>query len=201
MASKQAPTAALALAVGLALCGGPLAYAQAQPATANPATLAACAACHGPGGQSSNPTVPSLAAQPRTFLENQLVLIREGLRDVPVMKGVMAGVDDHEITVLARYFAAQPAQPLPGAVQPEKARAGAELSRRALCGGCHLPGYVGQNQVPRLAGQPEAYLLATMKMYRDKPEPGRDTLMSGPLAGMKDTELDSLAHYLAHHGK
>jgi cytochrome c553 len=201
MASQPTRCAALCLALGLAWCGGPVALAQAQPANPNPATLAACAACHGVGGQSSTPAVPSLAAQPRTFIENQLVLIREGLRDVPAMKGVMAAVDDAEIAVLARYFAAQPAQRLPGTLLPEKARVGAELSRRALCGGCHLPGYVGQNQVPRLAGQQEAYLLATMKMYRDKPEAGRDTLMSGPLAGMKDAELDSLAHYLAHHGK
>lgn len=189
------------LILGLTLCGGPYVQAQAPAAAPSPATLAACAACHGAGGQSPAPSVPSLAAQPSTFLENQLVLIREGLREVPVMKGVMAGVDDAEITLLARYFAAQPAQPLPGGVQPDKRLAGAELSRRALCGGCHLPGYVGQNQVPRLAGQQEAYLLDTMKMYRDNPAPGRDTVMSGPLVGMKDTELDSLAHYLAHHGK
>ncbi len=184
-----------------ALLAGPIVHAQTPPAEPKPATLAACAACHGAGGQSPTASVPSLAAQPRIFLENQLVLIREGLRDVPVMKAVMTGLDDTEITLLARYFADQPAQPLPGSVQPEKRQAGAELSRRALCGGCHLPGYVGQNQVPRLAGQQEAYLLATMKMYRDNPAPGRDTLMSGPLQGMKDAELDSLAHYLAHHGK
>ena len=91
--------------------------------------------------------------------------------------------------------------PAAGTLQADKARAGAELSRRALCAGCHLPGYVGQGQVPRLAGQQEHYLLATLKMYRDNPSPGRDTLMSAPLKGMKDVELENLAHYLAHQGK
>lgn len=177
-----------------ALCGA-VVSAWAQP---KPETVAACVACHGAGGNSAVAATPSIAAQPRTFLENQLVLIREGLRDVPTMKAVMGALDDAEIVALAKHFSAQPALPAAGALQSDKARAGAELSRRALCGGCHLPGYVGQAQVPRLAGQQEAYLLVTLKMYRDNPAPGRDTLMSAPLQGMKDAELDSLAHYLAH---
>ena len=175
--------------------------AQGSPPVAAAAMVAGCVACHGPGGNSTSAAVPSIAAQPRSFLENQLVLIREGLRDIPVMKAVMGTLSDPEIVALARHFSAEAALPAPGPVLPEKARAGAELSTRALCGTCHLPGYVGQGQAPRLAGQQEVYLLATLKMYRDKPAPGRDTLMSAPLQGMKDTELENLAHHLAHQGK
>ena len=182
--------------VGVLLCGAALsAHAQA-PA---PTGVQACAACHGPNGNSPTPLVPSIAGQPRTFLENQLVLIREGLRDIPVMKGVMSTLTDPQIESLAKHYAAQTLLPTPGVLQPDKARAGADLARRALCGTCHLPSYAGQSQVPRLAGQQEAYLLATLKMYRDNPAPGRDTLMSGPLMGMTDADLDGLAHHLAHH--
>ena len=164
-----------------------------------PATMQACMACHGPGGNSPAPSIPSIAGQPRIFLENQLVLIREGLRDVPGMKAVMAGLGDEEIVALARHFSDQAALPPAGAVlQPERFRAGAAVSQRALCATCHLPGYVGQSQVPRLARQHEAYLAVTMKMYRDNPAPGRDTAMSGPLRGMSDAELQNLAHYFEH---
>lgn len=174
------------------------AAASAQP---QPAGIDACTACHGPGGNSPTPAIPSIAAQPRIFIENQLVLIREGLRDVPSMKAVMGGLNDIEITALARHFSSQPATPQPGPVAAEKFRLGAEVSRRALCGTCHLPDYVGQNQVPRLAAQHEAYLAVTLKMYRDNPAPGRDTAMSAVLVGMKDAELENLAHYFAHFGK
>ncbi len=197
MASEDRRGAArgwIAAAACFALAGA----AAAQP---KPETVAACVACHGAGGNSGVAATPSIAAQPRPFLENQLVLIREGLRDVPTMKAVMGALNDAEIVALAQHFSAQPALPGPGAPQADKTRAGAELSRRALCAGCHLPGYVGQGQVPRLAGQQEIYLLATLKMYRDNPSPGRDTLMSAPLQGMKDTELENLAHHLAHQGK
>jgi cytochrome c553 len=190
----MAARSAAALLAGALLVGGPL-WAQAPAAGPE-----ACTACHGPGGNSVVPSIPSIAGQPRTFVENQLVLIREGLRDVPSMKAVMGTLNDEQIVALARHFSAQPVA-APGAPRrAEPFKAGAVVSQRALCGTCHLPTYAGQNQVPRLAGQHEAYLLATMKMYRDKPDPGRDTAMSAALFGLKDADLAALAHYLSQQG-
>lgn len=181
-------------AILLALAGA--AFAQPAPTPA-PALLAACAACHGPDGNSQLPELPSIAGQPRIFIENQLVLIREGLRDVPAMKAVMGGLGDEEIVALARHYAAQAAVPLVMTVQREQRLRGAELSRRALCGTCHLADYTGQKQVPRLAGQNEAYLRLSLKQFRDDPGPGRDTIMAATLLGMRDDDLRDLAHYLA----
>src|SRR5688500_17855946 len=67
-----------------------------------PATVAVCNACHGPGGNSQIPLTPSLAGQPKLFIENQLVLIREGLRDVPQMKEIVVGMTDETIIALAQ---------------------------------------------------------------------------------------------------
>jgi len=189
---RSSVTVALA---GVLLAG---ATAHAQP---QPAAIEACTACHGPGGNSPAPAIPSIAGQPRVFIENQLVLIREGLRDVPAMKAVMGGLSDAEIVALAQHFSAQRALAPPGPVHADRFTAGAAVSKRALCGTCHLPDYAGQNQIPRLAGQHEAYLAATLKMYRDNPAPGRDTAMSAVLYGLKDADLDHLAHYFAHFGK
>ncbi len=170
------------------------AAAQPQP---QPATVAACVACHGGPGQPPLAGLPSIAAQPKVFIENQLVLIREGLRDIPAMTALMRGVSDAEIVALAQHFAALPPPP-PGAVhQAAKAGQGAELARKLLCGTCHLPTYAGQMQVPRLATQQEDYLLHSMKQFRDKPGPGRDTIMAATLRGLSDAELGQLAHYLA----
>ena len=78
-----------------------------------PATVAVCNACHGPGGNSQIPLTPSLAGQPKLFIENQLVLIREGLRDVPQMKEIVAGMSDETIIALAQHYAAE--KPVPKA--------------------------------------------------------------------------------------
>jgi cytochrome c553 len=170
------------------------AAAAAQP---KPETVAACAACHGPGGNSQIPQFPSLAGQPKVFVENQLVLIREGLRDVPSMKEAVAGMSDETIVALAIYYAAQAPAPRAVPLQQEKYRLGEQTSKKMLCGTCHLPDYSGQNQVPRLAGQHEEYLLTSMKQFRDSPGPGRDTIMAASLHGLTDADLANLAHYLA----
>lgn len=162
-----------------------------------PPRAAACAACHGGDGNAPDPAFPSIAGQPRLFIENQLVLIREGLRDVPSMKAVMEGVGDLEIGQLAAHFSALPARRPELAVQPALQQRGAQLSKQGLCGTCHLPDYRGQNQVPRLSAQNEGYLLQAMKQFRDDPGPGRDTIMAATLRGLSDADLAALAHYLA----
>jgi cytochrome c553 len=174
------------------LCGG---AAFAQPSAER---LAACGGCHGGDGNSAIAGTPSLAGQPKVFIENQLVIIREGLRDVPVMKPFVAGLSDADINALAAHYAAQKAKPPAAAPQPDKARAGAALTQRLMCGTCHLANYAGQQQVPRLAGQDEAYLVQSMKQLRDNPGPGRDTIMAATLRGLSDDELAQLAHHLAH---
>lgn len=186
---KKAAAAAAALCALLAP-----GLAPAQPAAS---MLAACAACHGPGGNAQIAHYPSLAGQPKLFIENQLVLIREGLRDVPTMNHLLRGMSDQDIIGLARHYSALPLMPRPGPAEVERVRQGARISKAMLCGTCHLPDYTGQQQVPRLAGQNEAYLLQAMKEFRDHPGPGRDTIMSASLRGLNDEDLGHLAHYLA----
>lgn len=185
--------AALATALPLLLLHGAV-PAQLPP----PATVATCNACHGPGGNSQIPLTPSLAGQPKLFVENQLVLVREGLRDVPQMKEIVSGMSDETIIALAQHYAAQTPAPKPAAPDQQKARLGAAAASKMLCGTCHLPDYTGQKQVPRLAGQDETYLVYSMKQFRDNPGLGRDTIMAAALFGLNDADLANLAHYLAH---
>lgn len=191
MAAERARAAPAVLALALFAASG--AGAQVPP------RAAACAACHGPNGNSQVPTTPSLAGQPRLFLENQLVLIRDGTRDIPEMRGLLAGADDAELVALARYFAEQkpaapPQQPAPDAARVQR---GQQLAERLHCASCHLPDYTGRDQVPRLKDQPEAFLRESMRQFRDRPGLGRDTIMAATLRGLSDQELADLAHFIA----
>jgi cytochrome c553 len=197
-ARRLVPTRA-AGALLLAATAALLVAAGSVHAQLTPATLVACGACHGADGNAPIPAFPSLAGQPALFIENQLVLIREGLREVPSMKPVMDGLTDAEIVALSKHYAALPVTPRTGARQLEKARLGEQTARKMLCGTCHLPTFRGQAQVPRLAGQNEEYLLLAMKQFRDSPGPGRDTIMAASLYGASDADLANLAHFLAHH--
>jgi cytochrome c553 len=170
----------------------PLSYAQDMSAK-----LAVCAACHGSDGNSTMVGSPSLAGQPKVFLENSLIMIREGMRDIPAMKGQLDGMSDPQIIALAKFYSAQVLKPVPGERDEALYERGQILSKQALCGTCHLPDYVGRQQMPRLAGQREDYLLHTMRQFRNNQATGRDTIMAASLYGMNDNDLKAIAQYLS----
>jgi len=173
--------------------------ASAQALTAAQLNRTACVSCHGDNGNSTVANIPSLAGQPRIFLENQLVMIREGLREIPEMNGLLKQVSDQQIQELSTLLSSQSLEPPPKANKELiKFARGEELSKKSLCGTCHMPQYQGQNQVPRLAGQREDYLLKTMIAMRDGKAVGRDTMMSGVLAGFTDQQISAMAHFFSN---
>ena len=173
--------------------------APVQSIVANAGQLALCMACHGANGNSQIPTTPSLAGQPKVFIENQLVLIREGIRDVPQMKGMLDKFKDEDFVALGQYFSEQkPIKTATEAVNQASYLRGQETSKKMLCGTCHLPNYGGQNQIPRLAGQHEAFLKQSLKQFRDNPGQGRDSNMTAAAYGLKDVDIDDLSHFLAN---
>jgi cytochrome c553 len=169
------------------------------PCFAEPAAehVKLCESCHGSGGNSTTPLVPSIAGQPVTFLENQLIFFREGLRNAPVMTPIMKGAGDAEITALARHFNRQEAKAVAGApADAATIERGRQIAGKRHCAQCHLPTYRGRDQIPRLAGQRADYLLDTMKAYRDGKRTGADTTMSEVLDGLGDAEIAALGAYL-----
>ena len=157
-----------------------------------------CAACHGPDGNSIDPKVPSIAGQPKLFLETQLVLFREELRKSDLMLPVVKGLKDPELIKLAEHFSKLPAKVMEsGAATPALMKTGVERAKALRCGICHLSDFSGQNQIPRLAGQREAYLEAEMRAYRDGKRTGGDTIMAAALYGVSDADIRALAHFLS----
>lgn len=174
------------------------ARAQTPPAQAvAPERLALCGACHGVDGNSALALSPSLAGQPKVFLENTLILIREGLRQIPAMKGLLDGVSDAEIVALSDHFSRQKARAAEAPRDDAAFKRGEAIASRALCGTCHLPSYAGQQQMPRLAAQREDYLVQSMREFRDNKAQGRDTMMNGVLRGFSDRDIADMAHYFA----
>jgi cytochrome c553 len=160
--------------------------------------LQLCAACHGPDGNSADPKVPSIAGQPKLFIETQLVLFREELRKSEQMLPVVKGMKDPEIIKLAEHFSRLPAKGMEsGAADKALVQRGTQRAKELRCGICHLSDFRGQNQIPRLAGQREAYLEAEMRAYRDGKRTGGDTIMAAALYGVSDADIKALAHFLS----
>ena len=174
------------------------ALAQKPDPARGAAKAAACATCHGSAKSPALPRTPLLAGQQAEFLVLQMFLFREGLRDVPEMKGLFKGWSDADLEAAGAFFAAQP-PPAAGAKRNAKLHArGAAISQGMGCGSCHLKDYSGQRQVPRLANQREDYLASSMKAFRDNKRTGADTNMNGIMYNVSDADIEALAHYFAH---
>jgi cytochrome c553 len=158
-----------------------------------------CGICHGENARSPLPNVPSLAGMPDQVVVLQLILMREGLRRVPEMQQPTAGLSDPDIEDLGAFFHSLPPGPPEDRGPPDPARlaAGQALAERHRCGICHLSAYQGREQMPRLAGQREDYLMHAMRQFRDNQRIGTDTQMTGLLYGLSDADLAALAHFMA----
>ncbi len=160
--------------------------------------LATCLACHGASGQSATPDTPSLGAQPAFFLTIQLFMFREKIRAVPLMNQMMQGVSNTELNALAAAISKLP-PPQPPAGVPDAARmdAARSLSEQNRCNICHGGNYAGGENVPRIAGQREDYLLKTLREYKGNTRRGYDAAMSDVLHSVSDEQVADLAYFLA----
>jgi len=178
--------------LGAVLLTAPISWAQVLPQR-----QALCAACHGADGNSQIKGIPSLAAQPKLFIENTLILMREGMRDVPAMKGMLDGVTDAEVTQFAKFYSELPLAKPQTDRQAELFSKGEELAKGMRCGICHLPNYIGREQMPRLAGQREDYLVHSLLQFKNNQAVGRDSTMAAAVYGVADADLQALSYYLA----
>lgn len=159
--------------------------------------LATCLACHGEKGVSETPEVPSLAGMPSDATLIQLFLFRQGTRKIEIMNDVAKDLTDDDLRKLGEYFSKLPPPQPVGAPDPailERARAAAAKHH---CASCHNPNYSGRDQMPRLAGQREDYLLKALRDYKNKVRPGYEPTMDEVMRPVTDAEIVDLSHYLA----
>lgn len=185
-----------AIAIG-AVSGAAAAASPSVPETLRE-RVGLCSTCHGEDGNSRTAGIPSIAGQPKTFLENQLVLLREGVRaTTPRKQPAVAGLSDREISTIAGVFGASPVQAGPGDSDPALVKRGRAAAQKLGCGTCHLPDFRGREQIPRLAGQREEYLAEAMVAFRDNRRPAADTVMMLVLYGVSDDDIKAMAHFLS----
>ena len=174
-----------------------VACARAADPVAGRTKAQACAACHGRDGNSANPAVPSLAAQPAQFIVTQLVMFREGNRKDPQMSPAATNMTNTDINDLAAYFSAQPLAPSARGTDPGNAAAGPRLSERYHCVSCHGSALKGQQHIPRLAGQQFEYLRTQLRGFRAGTRFDMDGNMTSAAQPLSDAEIEVLADYLA----
>jgi cytochrome c553 len=178
-------------------------FIAAEPATAEDAAAVRklaepCFACHGPDGNSQNPAFPVLAGQSWRYTYIQLKDFKEGRRSDPAMSPMAANLSRDDMIALGNFFAAQKPRPVVNRADGAKVAAGKKISDAVLCPMCHLGGFVGQNEIPRVAGQHAEYIrkqLQDFKARRRTNDAGNMTSVAGTLS---DDDIESLAQYIAN---
>lgn len=170
--------------------------ARAQTVTPVPAKAALCAACHDAQARSSQSVIPILAGQTARYMVLQLRDFQAGRRSNEVMSPMAADMTREEMNELSAYFAGQKA-PVQGFVaDPGKARLGKLKADETLCTMCHLGGFAGQNEVPRVAGQNYEYIVKQLTEFKARTrtnDAGSMTSVSGTLSAQ---DIENLAHYM-----
>ena len=161
-----------------------------------PPKAVVCTTCHGPLGNSILPEVPLLAGQTARYIYLQLRDFQEGRRSNELMSPMAKDLTRDEMRELGAYFAAQ--KPQPQTFQPDgaKARLGQAKAAETLCTMCHLGGFAGQNEVPRVAGQPIGYVLKQLRDFKARRRTNDAGSMTSVSSTLSDADIENLAHYL-----
>ena len=190
-APLRASTGALLL---LALGAG---WCAAADVEAGRAKAQVCAACHGPGGNAAIPGTPSLAGRPAFYTHWQLNMYRDGRRRDPQMAPFAEKLSDGDMADLSAYYAAQPPTARSAAVDPARAAAGQPLAQSLHCTSCHGPTLMGQQAVPRLAGQDLAYLDKRLRGYKTRTTSDLDGQMTMVAQPLTEEDIVALVHFMA----
>ncbi len=169
----------------------------APDAAAGEKKAATCTACHGAGGNSSNAVYPSLAAQTPLYIYYQLLQFREGRRVNEQMSPFAANLTDADMKDIAAYFSAQ--KPLGTDLKIDEAQveAGKAVATRNHCGSCHMPNYIGQNHIPRVAGLQRDYLVAQLRGFKTGERQDIDGTMASSAQPLSEKDIADMAAYLA----
>lgn len=191
MTFQAAIVAALALAASVA--------AHAQDVEKGRKKAETCVACHGPNGNSTQPQFPILAGQTARYIYLQLKDFKEGRRAEPQMDHpFLKDLSRDDMFDLSAFFAAQKLRPAADfKPDPAKVERGKKKSEEVLCTMCHLGGFMGQNEIPRVAGQHYAYIVKQLNDFKTSKRTNDAGNMAAVSKTLSDRDIDDLANFLA----
>lgn len=175
-------------------------------AKAGEGKAAACGACHGMDGNSSDKTYPKLAGQNEAYIVRQLGLFKAQKRQNPVMMPFIGNLSDQDEHDIGAYFAAKTS--LAGVADDKLIARGQALYRGGdaglgvpACMACHGPdgrGMAGAGY-PQLSGQWADYVQAKLKDFKGGTTWGDDgnaKVMPEIAKRLGDSDIAALASYV-----
>jgi len=172
-------------------------------AAAGKTKAAACVACHGPDGNSTNPAYPKLASQNPGYIAKQLADFKSGKRKNAIMLGMAAGLSKTDMENVGAYFGEQKMATL-GATDEKLAKEGEQIYRGgitnmqvAACMGCHGPSGKGIDpKFPAVSGQHAAYTEAQLLAFKKGTRTNDNKVMEDIAFRMSEHQIKAVAMYM-----
>ncbi|RUL74861.1 c-type cytochrome [Dyella choica] len=175
-------------------------------ATAGQAKAAACGACHGMDGNSSDAQYPKLAGQHEMYIAHSLHSFKSGERQNAIMLGMSTALSGQDMRDIGAYFASK--QPLPGVADQALVEHGQKLYREGdpargipACMACH--GIDGRGNpgamYPQLTSQHAQYVEAKLKDFHDGTVWGQEAhaqIMPTVAKNLDPQDIAALASYI-----
>jgi len=158
----------------------------------------ACFACHGQNGNSTNPMYPTLAGQNSRYIYLQLKDFKEGRRKDPQMTPMAEALSRDDMLALAEFFSKQKQASSGFKADADKVAAGRKKSDEVLCPMCHLGEFVGQNEIPRVAGQKYEYVKKQLEDFKARRRTNDAGNMTSVASTLSDADIENLAQYVAN---
>lgn len=170
---------------------------------------AACASCHGLGGEgNAAQAYPRLAGLSPPYVVHQLESFKDGTRRNTIMQPIAASLSQQDMADAAAWYGEQKvSEPaVPHAASSETMRRGERLAQigdwsrnQPPCFSCHGPGAAGvPPNFPRLAGQYSNYLLTQIENFKSGARRNdREELMRSVAHNLSDQDMQAVATYLA----
>jgi len=162
---------------------------------------AVCAGCHGQNGRSDIPGVPVLSGQHSFYVITQLFLFRERRRNDPGMVELARQMSDEDLRGFSDYINTLPHVPAPTpshSPDPDRMRLGEKLANEYRCSFCHGSDMAGGQQVPRIGGQKEDYLLRNLQGFKTGTRPAYTRAMTEALSHVPAEEFDVLSYFISN---
>ena len=188
------------VALATLLVAASLVNAQTPPAADGDVQSKAqvCVACHGPNGNSKDPQYPVLAGQNARYIYLQLQDFKEGRRKDAQMTPMAQPLTREDMLALADYYSKQKQTATAFKADAAKVAAGKKKSDEVLCPMCHLGQFVGQNEIPRVAGQHYAYVKKQLQDFKAKRRTNDAGNMTSVAATLSDDDIENLSQYIAN---
>ncbi|WP_233284839.1 c-type cytochrome [Agrobacterium tumefaciens] len=162
-----------------------------------------CNGCHAPERLAASSLVPRLAGQSLTYMQQALAAYASNARPSGVMAVATEGLSEDErknlVAIFARQAPSAPMQPMDQSLKDRGERLanhGDPARNIPACLNCHEKDD-GNAAIPRLSGQPSAYLVNQLRLFREKRRGGGPyhLLMTRAVEHLEEEDVEPLANY------